>query len=132
MNSSTISTSVEYQLLNMANRIKTFCLTRIYFQTLGICPTKPNQRYAFNVTSFFVLFSMILIIISTASFFFTKAATMEEYLHSLYISTSEFTFVACFLVNICKMSKVLQLIGKYEEFVEKSESIDFIEMKNHP
>lgn len=129
MNLNTVSTSVDYQLLNMANRIKFFCLTQIYFQTLGICPTNPNQKYSFNVTSFCILFSMILMITSTASFFFTKAETMEECLQSFYFSTTEFTFVMCFLVNIWKMPNILQLIGKYEEFIEKSESKDFIEMK---
>lgn len=122
MKSNTISTSVYYQLLNMANTIKFLHLTRIYFQILGIWPTKPNHKYSFNATSFFILLSMTLIIISTTLFFFNAAETMQEYLHSFYISTTELSFVFYFVINIWKISGILELIGKYEEFVEKLES----------
>lgn len=104
----------------MANTIKIFHLTQIYFESLGICPTNPNQKYAFSISSLFILLPMIVILSSTTLFFFTKAETTEEYLHTFYISTTEFTFIACFVVNIWKISVVLELIRKYDEFVQKS------------
>ena len=117
----TISTSVCYHHLNMATTVKLFQLTRIYYKTLGIYPTKPNQKYAFNLTSLFSFLSMITINISSASFFFFKAETIDEYLRSFYVSFTQFGFVFCFLVNIWKASNILKLIEDYEKFIQKSE-----------
>ena len=109
----------------MANTVKLFQSAQIYFIALGICPTKPNQKYAFNMTSFFVLFPMLLIFISTTTFFFLKAETIQEYSDTFYVSSTEFSFIVCFLVNIWKMTTILQLIEKYEEFVRKSKCFVF-------
>lgn len=104
----------------MANTLKLFQLTQIYFQNLGIYPKKPNQKYSFNVISFFILLSMLVIIISTAAFFFLKAETIDEYSDTFYVSSSVTAYVIFFLINIWKMSTILQLIEMYEEFVRKS------------
>lgn len=104
----------------MANVIKLFQLTQVYFQILGIYPTKPNQKYSFDVTSVFVLLLMIVLFISTVTFFLLEAETVEEYLHTFYFSSSDFGFILCFLVNVWKMPNILQLIENYEEFTRKS------------
>lgn len=109
----------------MANTLKLFQLTQIYYKTLGICPTKPNQKYAFNVTSFFILLIMLVDFVSTATFFFFKAETTQEYSDSFYISSSVFNFTVCFVINVWKMSNILELIGKYEEFVQKSKLLNW-------
>lgn len=99
----------------MANTIKLFQLTQVYFQI--IYPPKPNQKYSFNVMSFFILLSMIVIFISTATFFLFEAETVEEYSHTFYISCTEFGFAVCFLVNVWKMPNILQLIEDYEQYI---------------
>lgn len=104
----------------MSNTIQFFHLTQIYFQTLGIWPTKPNQKYSIDFTSFLVLCTMILIIISTAAFFALEADSVDEYIHTIYISSTEFGLMLCFFVNIWKMPKISQLIKDYEQFAQKS------------
>lgn len=106
----------------MADTVKLFQLTRVYFQTLGICPMKPDQKYAFNLRRFFVLLSMIVIFISTAAFFFVKAESVKELTYTFYVSCTEIGFVICFLINIWKITNILRLIGEYERFHRKSKS----------
>lgn len=104
----------------MAHAVKLFLATQLFYKALGIYPTKPNQKYSFDMMSFFVLLSMLVMLISTAAFFFFKAETTQEYSDTFYVSSSEFTFIVCFLINIWKMTNILKLIAKYEEFVQNS------------
>lgn len=115
-----VSESVCEKFLMMANTLKLFQLAQVYYKTLGIYPTKPNQKYSFSATSFSILLIMAVDFISTATFFFLKAETTQEYSDSFYVSSSTFNFIICFAINVWKMSNILQLIGKYEEFVQKS------------
>lgn len=116
----------------MANTVKLFQLTQIYFQTVGIYPTKPNQKYSYNMTTFWILLSMLVIFFSTVAFFFLKAETIDEYSDTFYVSCSVVAFFIFFLINIWKMSTFLQLIGIYEEFYRKSKwNSHVLQLKSH-
>ena len=104
----------------MAHTVKLFRLTQSYFQTLGICPKKPNQKYSFNLTTCFILLSMIVIALSTSAFFLLEAETVEDYVHTSYISLTEFGLLIFIIINIWKMRKTLQLITDYEKFIRRS------------
>lgn len=109
----------------MANTLKLFQLAQAYYKTLGIYPTKPNQKYAFDLTSFLILFILLVDFISTVTFFFFTAETAQENSDSFYVSSSTFNFIVCFVINFWKMSNILQLIGKYDEFIQKSKLFHF-------
>lgn len=72
---------------------------------------------------------MVGMFISTATFFLFNVENIVEFsvaFKSLYISSSELHFMICFVVNICKMRNILQLIEKYERFIRKSKFMKFI------
>lgn len=104
----------------MANTVKLFQSVQGYFHQMGIYPTRPNQAYSFNWTSFWIVFSMIVSFIPSTGYFFLKAQTIDEYLKTFYASSSTLAFLVCFLVNIWKMTVLFKLIASYEKFISKS------------
>lgn len=116
--------SVYEKLLTMSNTIKLFQSTIVYYKALGICPTKPNQIFSFDHRSICILLTLLVDFLSTATFFFFKAETYQEYSDSFYVSSSAFNFIVCFAINFWKMSNILKLIEKYEEFYQKSKFYD--------
>lgn len=103
----------------MAITVKLFQATQVYYKTLGIYPTEPNQKISYNVTTVCILLTMVVDFLSTATYFFVEAETIQEYSDSFYVASSAFNFIVCFCVSIWKMPKILQLIAKYEEFAQR-------------
>ena len=67
---------------------------------------------------------MFGVILSTATFFVIKVENIVEFsdaFKAFYISSTELSFLICFVVNICKMENSSQLIEKYEKLIQKSE-----------
>lgn len=113
----------------MARTVKLFQSTLKYYQTLGIYhPLQPNKKYAFNLISLSILFSMIASFISTSSYFLFKAENIDESSKTFYVALTELNFSICFLVNIWKMEKIVQMILKAEVFIEKSMLFRFCSM----
>lgn len=114
--------------VNMANTIRSFESVKIYFKATGIFPTQPNQKYSFNSVSFLILISLIVTFMSSAAFFLwgtesedntrTEEAFKQE---SFYISSTNFSYVVCFLVNIWKMDVIIKNINNLDAFIKKSE-----------
>lgn len=103
----------------MAYTVTLFQSVQEYFQSMGIYPTQPNQRYSVDWRSFLILISMLVIFIPSSGFFFLKAETREEFYTTFYISSTVLTYVGCFVVNIWKMIKVRELIARSENFTAK-------------
>lgn len=103
----------------MANNVKLFQSVQEYFKTMGIFPTQPNQKYSFNLMSFFILLSMFMLLIPSMAFFLLKAETIEEYFDTFYASSSVLAYIVCFIVNIWKMTNLIELIKRYENSISK-------------
>lgn len=111
-------------IVAMAKVLKIFQSTIKYYQTLGIYPSQSNQNYSFNIRSICILFSMIGVFFSTATFFLFNAENIVEFsdaFKAFYISSSEISFITCFLVNIFNIRDILELIKKWEKLLQKSE-----------
>lgn len=104
----------------MAERIKLFHSVQKFNQTLGIHPSRPDQRYSFNFSSAIVLLLIVLTFISSVAYFLYKAKTIEEHVQTFYISLTALCITIDFLTMCWKMTNILQLIEKYEEFIKKS------------
>lgn len=59
--------------------------------------------------------------ISTAGYFLFKATTFFERAETFYVSLTELICVFNFLNQFWQMSKILDLIQQFEDFIEKSE-----------
>lgn len=109
----------------MAYTVTLFQSVIEYFQSMGIFPTQPNQRYSVNYMSVLILLSMLVIFVPSSAFFFFRAETREEFYTTIYISLTVLTYVGCFIVNIWKMIKVRELITRSENFIAKSKLHSF-------
>lgn len=104
----------------MSFNVKLFQSVQEYFQTMGIYPTQPNQKYSFNLMSFLILVSMLVFLVPSMAFFLLKAETIEEYYNTFYASSSVLAYIACFMVNVWKMTNLLDLIARYERNILRS------------
>lgn len=113
----------------MANEIRSFQLVKVFFKVIGIFPTKPQQKYSFNSVSFLILISLIVTFMSSAAFFLWGTAsgdnTQTEAFKqaTFYVSSTNFSYVVSFLVNIWKMDVIIKNINKVDAFIKKSERI---------
>lgn len=105
--------------------MKSFKFARKYYQTLGIySPTSSsqhNQKASINSQNLLFFISEISMFISTAGYFLFKATTFFERAETFYVSLTELICVFNFLNQFWQMSKILDLIQQFEDFIEKSE-----------
>lgn len=104
----------------MAVEIELFHSVRKFIQMMGIYPSEPNQKYSFKLRSALILLSLILPFISKAAYFLFKAQTIAEQAKIFYLSMSEIFLTLDFVAMCLEMRNILQLIEKYEKFIEKS------------
>lgn len=118
--------------VNMANAIRSFQSVQTFFKAIGIFPTQPHQKYSFNLVSFFILISLIVTFMSSAAFFLWGTESVDKTQSeafkqaSFYISSTNFGYVVCFLVNIWKMDVIIKNINDIDRIIEKSEFVNFL------
>lgn len=103
----------------MPARIKLFRSVQKFHQWTGIYPSEPNQSYSFDLRSAVILLSLILPCISSAIYFLFKTQTIAERAQMFYLSLTEICMIVNFVTMCLEMRNILQLIGKYEEFIQK-------------
>lgn len=104
--------------VNMIQRIDLFCYFREFCRLVGIYPPPADPWQLFNTTNISILISMVNVIISSFWFFLFDATSADEYSKSFYTSVAMLEMVAFFAVNLFKMQNILQLIRKFEDFIE--------------
>lgn len=107
-------------LIMVVTTIKLGLAIQQYYHTMGIYPKQPNHHYSINARNLFFSLSMTLISISTTAFFIFKAKSIGEHAETLYIASTQMTGLFIFLVTFWKMPKILKIIEKSEELIEKS------------
>lgn len=79
-----------------------------------------KKTVSFNVINVFLFYSYVIIYIATTAFFFLEAQTADENGTSFYASITLLAIAINISISAWKMSKILALIEKYEEFIAKS------------
>lgn len=118
----------------MANVIRSFQSVKIFFKAIGIFPTQPNQKYSFNGVSFLILISLIVTFMSSSAFFLwgtesddTQSEAFKQ--EAFYVSSTNFSYVVCFLVNVWKMDVIIRNINIVDAFIKKSEHILYYDIQ---
>lgn len=111
-------------LFIMAQNLKFFQSAQKYFNQMGIYPVEPPREFSFNFISFCILISMILHFIPSTAYFFAKAQTIDEYSDTFYTSSTMFSFIFCFLINVWKMGSLTKLITRYEKYISESKRLN--------
>lgn len=100
--------------------MKLFQSIRKFYQEAGIQPPQPNQNYSFQWNHFFCIFFLIQLLCSTMAFILFEAKSVVEYAEAFFPSSTVVAALLNFIVCILENTNILQLIVKFEEFIEKS------------
>lgn len=105
----------------MAGTMALFQTVQKVYKTMGIIPS-PAQSNRFcwlNAKIYVRLIIIIQLIIATAAFFLLKANTIQSLADSFYVSLTHVFCLIYILINIWKITDILQLINQYEKFIQK-------------
>lgn len=101
--------------------MKFFQLVQKSCQAMGILPSNQSPKSSINFITLLILLPTMLFAISSSAFLLFEAQSIQEYRDSVYTCTSMFVCLANFAVIVCKMPNYLQMIEKFEKFVQKRE-----------
>lgn len=104
----------------MARSLKLFEFVRRHYGILGIYSAQPNQSRSCNLRKKIVLLCMILVFISTTAFILFEAKSIEEIGASFTAFFMELFVMIFFIINIRKISEIINSIEMMEKFIEKS------------
>lgn len=107
----------------MTGRIDLFHNVQIFFKTMGF-NNNPSQSYHQknfpSAKSWFLLIASVQLFLSSLAFFLFEARTTDEYGISFFMSITILSVTINILTVAWKIDKILKLIAKNEEFLEKS------------
>lgn len=103
------------------NKLKFFQLVQNIYRMVGIYPPKLNQHCLLNSKISFFLLMVVQFYISSFAFLLFEANSIREMADSFYVASSELLCITYMIVSLWKISDILDLITKYERFIEKSE-----------
>lgn len=105
----------------MADRLKLFKFTLSVYQDMGILPTRLDQnRNSINRQNLTMIIPLVYYLVFGLAFLIFEAKTIPEAGISFYTVTTVLGCLTYFLINMfSNMPKIRNIIGKYEEFMEK-------------
>lgn len=107
--------------------MKLFQSTLKFYGLMGLYPSQSNQKNCtINFKNSVFLFCQIPSIISTFGFFLFKATSAIERTQTFYICLTHIGCTINFLTSFSKMSVLLDLIEKFEEFFQRSELLTIL------
>lgn len=101
------------------SEIKLFQSMLKFCQMMGIHPTVANQTYRFNGRNLTFLLSTAQVFTTTAAFFIFRAQTLQEHASTFHGFLTKFTMFIFVLIHTREMPNTLELIQKFEDFIEK-------------
>lgn len=101
--------------------MKFFRLLQKSCQIMDILPSGQSTKSSFNLITLLILLPTILFSISSMAFLLYKPQSIQEHRDSFFATTSSFVCLANFSVVIGKMPNFLQMIQKFDDFVQKGE-----------
>lgn len=104
----------------MASEIKLFSYVQYMFARIGINPPDANQRRLSNSKNAFFFVYNTHLFISMVISCITAAATFFEFALSFYLCTTSVVIITLYILNIFLYGSVLELIEKFEQFIEQS------------
>lgn len=90
-----------------------------FLEALGIFIQKSSQDWKQKSRTLFYLLSPIQLIAPTGAFFLFQAKSIREYIQSLNVTIMVSICVVLILISTWKINDILELIEKFEQFIEK-------------
>lgn len=104
----------------MADHTELFRSLRRMYQILGIYSPETNQTHLFSGKIIFFAASIILMFITSITFFLWEAETMDDYGTSFYGSMTQLSSAHNFVIVVWRMPLILKLLKGFEDFIETS------------
>lgn len=123
--------SIMILIVNMASKMRLFQNIQKMYRMTGIqIPSSPQPSFQFGQKSLLnwkiclILMSQMALSSSTTAFFLFKSETVTDYGSSFSASLMILTNMLFFIVNILKISSIVELITEFENFIEQSECFE--------
>lgn len=105
----------------MAKSVELFKFLQKSYQTIGFYPSQTGQiGCSFNLKNLFILLSILQLFLSSLAFFLFEAHSLFDYGTSFYTSITNLFSLIILAIILWKMTDILMLIEKFEEYIEKS------------
>lgn len=119
-----IAISFDKFIAAMAGRLKLLQFTQKAYRHIGIYPSQSNRNWhSINWRSIFMLFSLIQMAVSSLAFLLFEANDIVDAGLSFFAVNSEICCTTYYLINMWKIPKILELIERFDKFIENSELI---------
>lgn len=104
----------------MADPFKLFVYVQKCLKRVGIETPKENQKRLISAKSaFFLLFNIHIFILMVISHI-TATESIHEYALSFYFTSTSLVVISIYGFSIIHYADIIVLIGKFEQFIEKS------------
>lgn len=111
----------QYGMVIMAGTLKLFQTARRLLQNIGIYPqSQSKQINPFNSKNLAFVFCLIIGFFGVFGYFIFQAKTKIEFNISFYAICTMLTVIAVLIINILKAANIFSLMGKADEFIERS------------
>lgn len=104
----------------MAKSLKVFQFLKKSYQTIGFHPSRSGQSFSFDLRNLFVLMSILQLCSSSLTYFLFGARSLFGYGASFYASITTLYAFIILSIKLRKISNILILIKKFEEYIERS------------
>lgn len=84
-------------------------------------PPQPNQMCELNCKNLFYILTQIVMLVPIAGFFIFKAESAYEYSTTAYMALTLASVILQLIIFLYKTESFRNLIGNYEQFIEKRE-----------
>lgn len=117
-------------VITVGRKMRLFQSVRKYFEIMGIYSPHSNQcNSKWNWKNCVFLISTAELVISSAAFFLYQAKTAVEYGFAFFEAICGFAAMSAIAVCIWKREHFFNLIGNFEDFIEKSEYTDILQLQ---
>lgn len=82
-------------------------------------PSQPNRRCELNSKNLYYVLVIAIMVIPELSFLILKARSVYEYGITIYVTITMIGMVMYYAIIGCQLGKMLKMIEKYEEIIEK-------------
>lgn len=125
LNSLAKQSSASLGCVIMVHSIKLFRWIRNIHRMTGIYPlSKSKQNFLLNfIKRFIVLVSLMILFVTSTAFALFEARSTAEYATSSSTSIMMFINEVFYLINMMKMKNIIELIRKFEDFIEMSKHL---------
>lgn len=100
--------------------MKLFQSLQTFYRMMGIYPSQTDKMPSFNFRNLFIPLNLLVLFILQIGFFLFKAKSIVERAETFYSSLTIIGCMMIFLLQFWEMTNILELIEKFEKFIEKS------------